>query len=124
MQRTPTKQATRIRLASLQAFALLLSLLAPSKATKTLHEMKHALVRQQLLVMPRIEEQKAARGAGQGVTYTKSPGVKKQSSGKIMWLQKEVQLAGSSAPRHWAVVCVESRSAAGCQTLHAWCFQL
>lgn len=52
----PTEQATRIGLASLRAFALLLSLLAPSKATKTLHELQHALVRQQLSVMPRTEE--------------------------------------------------------------------
>lgn len=54
-QRVPTEQATRIGLASLRAFALLLSLLAPSKATKTLHELQHALTRWQLLVMPRTE---------------------------------------------------------------------
>lgn len=63
-QRVPTEQATRIRLTSLRAFALLLSLLAPSKATKTLHELQHALTRQQLSVMPRIEEKKQHEGQG------------------------------------------------------------
>lgn len=61
-QRVPTEQATRIGLASLRAFALLLSLLAPSKATKTLHELQHVLVWQQLSVMPRTEEKKQHEG--------------------------------------------------------------
>lgn len=61
-QMVPTEQAMRIRLASLRAFALLLSLLAPSKATKTLHKLQHALAWQQLSVMPRIEEKKQREG--------------------------------------------------------------
>lgn len=77
MQRVLTRQAMGVGVAPLQDFASLLSLLAPSEAAKTLHELQHALVWQQLSLMPGAGEKRAAQGARRGVAYTKSPVVRK-----------------------------------------------
>lgn len=77
MQRLLTGQAVGVGVAPLQDFASLLSLLAPSEAAKTFHELQHALVWWQLSLMPGVGEKRAAQGARRGVAYTKSPVVRK-----------------------------------------------
>lgn len=78
MQRVLTRQTLGVGVPPFQDFASFLFLLDPSEAAKTLHELQHAPVWQQLSLMPGVGiKKKSAQGAKRGVAYTKSPGVRK-----------------------------------------------
>lgn len=114
----PTEQAMRIGVASLRDFELLLSLPAHSKATETLHELQHTLVRQQLSVMPRIEEENSSVRGKTRCRLHQQPRREKMKLQRKRVAAKEVEFAGGSARGCLVVVFAESRSTAGCQTSH------
>lgn len=123
MQRVLTRQALGVGVAPFQDFALLLSLLAPSEAAKTLHELQHALAGRQLLLMPGLGEKKSStRGKARCCLHQK-PRCEKINLQKDCVAAKKVQLASSSALRCLAVVFVERCPAVGCRPLLARRFQ-
>lgn len=122
-QMVPTEQAMRIGVASLRDFELLLSLPAHSKATETLHELQHTLVRQQLSVMPRTEEENSSARGKTRCRLHQQPRCEKIKLQRKRVAAKEVEFAGGSARGCLVVVFAESRSTAGCQTSHARRFQ-